>query len=114
MKNLINLIDTSKPLDADEFSLKSRNFRQVLEAVSRGEEELGDVAPDNHYHFTDAESIDMDLPCDMFVSKNKFGTMPDSIFAERLRDRLGLFADDVQTDVAPPLPSTANVTQSTE
>lgn len=113
MKNLLYIYH-DRPDDLDDLPefepVQGRSFREVLKAVERGEEELGDTAPTIEYHFpTPDTEIDMDLPCDMFVSKNKFGSLQnEAIFVDRLRERLGLY-DTVPAVVSSPPVDTSPV-----
>lgn len=69
-----------------------RTFRDVLEAVQNGMEELGEACKPSDFDFKSIDDVDMEVPTTTFVEKLDVGcemsTKGD--FEDRLADRLGL------------------------
>lgn len=74
---------------------EGRTFRDVLEAVQNGMEQLGEQCSKSEYDFKKPDEVDMSVPVQIFVEKMDVGAnaaMGD--FEDRLADRLGFNKDE--------------------
>lgn len=74
---------------------EGRTFRDVLEAVQNGMEQLGEQCSKSEYDFKKPDDVDMSVPVQIFVEKMDVGAnaaMGD--YEDRLADRLGFRKDE--------------------
>lgn len=79
-------------IDIPEDCRVGRKFRDVLEAVQNGLEQLGEQCSKSEFDFKKPDDVDMNLPTTIFVEKMDIGCEMSGMgdFEDRLADRLGL------------------------
>lgn len=85
-------LECSYPIDLGDEIPQARTFRQVLEAVQNGVEELGNATKPSDYDYKSPDAVDMSVAKNpvLFVEKQEIGMEMNSSFEDRLSDRLGL------------------------
>lgn len=81
-----------RPVDECDLPREGRTFREVLEAVQNGMEQLGEQVSKSEYDFKKSDEVDMTIEPQLFVSKLDLGAEMSGMgdFEDRLADRLGI------------------------
>lgn len=79
-------------IDMPEELRIGRTFREVLEAVQNGMEQLGEQCSKSEFDFKSVDEVDMTCPTQIFVEKLDIGSevYGKGDYEDRLADRLGL------------------------